>query len=429
MFGGEADMPEPVSAQFVYQDELVFLVGEPFLARDLEATGGAMSILRGPDRVHLLGNASGIGFLDPELVAHFVEPGAGTIPGRWVALDAAPRPEALYEGILTALNASDDQPLERLERRFRQKKGLPLATMLVGFTFLEEGPARHEERRTWLFTDIEQKRGEGPRVRRLLQAQAIAPNERARRVPELAGLKDTHIVVIGAGSLGAPVAVELAKTGVGQLDLFDGDRYDVNNSVRHILPAAHSGAPKVRAVAEMCQGLNPFIQVRSHELVVGKSVVGNTRLEEALTTANVVIDTTGVQAVGRFLGPTAHAADATLIVAGVTAGSYGADLFVIVPGEACFNCFLRAQDEETIPRPPAGPRSAITPIGCRHPTFSGAGFEATELAAIVSRRAIQATKATSYPGSGCNWMILSFRGAPHFQEGRLDPVPECEIHP
>lgn len=113
----------------------------------------------------------------------------------------------------------------------------------------------------------------------------------------------------------------------------------------------------------------------------------------------------------------------------VSPGKRVPDLFVIVPGEACFNCFLRAQDEETIPRPPAGPRSAITPIGCRHPTFSGAGFEATELAAIVSRRAIQATKATSYPGSGCNWMILSFRGAPHFQEGRLDPVPECEIHP
>jgi hypothetical protein len=144
-----------------------------------------------------------------------------------------------------------------------------------------------------------------------------------------------------------------------------------------------------------------------------------------LTAATLVIDTTGVQAVARFLEPQARATQTTLVVAGLTAGSFGADVFVVAPTGPCLDCFIRAEEQGVIEPPPAGERSAVTPIGCSHPAFSGAGFDATELAAVVTRRAIQASGLTAYPGSDDNWIVLDFRGDPHFRSGRLNAHDDC----
>jgi hypothetical protein len=62
----------------------------------------------------------------------------------------------------------------------------------------------------------------------------------------------------------------------------------------------------------------------------------------------------------------------------------------------------------------------VTPIGCRDPAFTGAGVEATELAAITARMAIRATGLTDYPSASANWIVVSFRSDPHYQEGRLE---------
>jgi molybdopterin/thiamine biosynthesis adenylyltransferase len=430
---GEADMPEPVSAQFHYDPEIIVLVAEPFFAPDLPVRSGTMTLLRGPGRAWVLGDATGLREIEPALSKRFTEPRARSWQGRWVAADAPPRPEAGSAGILAALESAQSHLLERLRRKFPKRKPKEKrsheVTMLVGITFLEEGPSRNQERRAWLFAEIKQLRGDKPRVARLLRAQALGRMERARRIPELAALASAHVVLIGGGSLGGSVALELAKAGVGKLDLFDDDVYDVNNSVRHVLPTTLAGTPKATAVAEACRALNPFIEVRGHQLAIGDSLAAAELLDRALETATILIDTTGAQTVARFLAEKARGVAAILIVAGLTAGSFGGDLFVVAPGAACLQCFLRAQQEGTIPKPPESERSAVTPIGCRHPAFAGAGFEATELATIVSRRAIQALGTTSYPATQNNWIVLAFRAEPHFREGQLAPLPDCGLHP
>jgi hypothetical protein len=424
---GEADMPEPVSAQFLYHPDVVILVPEPFLSDHLAATDGTMSVTRGDRRVAILRELGGVGRADEALVRRFR--GGGETAGRWVALDEAPRPEGQWVAVLQALDAAAAQPLERLAQRVARRKGPPGALTLFGLTFFEEGPHRGERRRTWMFAEVEKRRGAAARVTRLLRAQALTPAERSRRIPELVGLADTHIILIGAGSLGAPIALELAKAGVGCLDLFDGDLYDVNNAVRHVLAIEAAGELKAEALAAACGEINPFVDVRGHAVSVGDSRRGNELLVEALETAAVVIDTTGVQAVARFLEPRARATETTLLVTGLTAGSFGADLFVIAPSGPCLDCFLAAEADEadaTIVPPPAGERSAVTPIGCSHPAFSGAGFEATELAALVVRRAVQATGASDYPASDANWLVLDFRGGEHFRSGRLEVRCDCK---
>src|SRR5205085_6145536 len=132
------------------------------------------------------------------------------------------------------------------------------------------------------------------------------------------------------------------------------------------------------------------------------------------------MDTTGATTVARYLAAKTGEAGVPLLVAGLTAASRGGDLFVVQSDGPSFEQFLEAQQEGgPIPSPPSGEPSEVTPIGCRDPAFTGAGFEATELAAITARAAIRATELTDYPSTGANWIVVSFRSDPHYTEGRL----------
>lgn len=419
---GEARMAEPESAFFGRSDKVV-LVGEPFLTNELYVASGAMTIRHCGGRLRLLVEASGHARLDDALLERFPA-AASDIDGRWVSIWGRPTAEDYPERVLKEINEADPRIFEGLERRLkRATKGLPEVGRVVGLTFIEQGPTREEKRRNWLFVEVVQKRGYKPGLRRWpADTQALSRIERSRRLPELAGLAAARIVVIGAGSLGAPIAYELAKAGVGRLDIFDCDDYDVNNSVRHVLGVELAGELKVEAVAACCGGLNPFSDVHANVLCLGDSDEAHVLLDDLVAEASLVVDTTGATTVSRFLAEKTSERAVPLIVAGLTAASHGGDVFIVTPDGPGLDHFLEAQSDGRIPTPPAGQPSEVTPIGCRDLAFSGAGFEATELAAIAARAAVRATGLTEYAASANNWIVLDFRGEPHFHEGCLEPA-------
>ena len=75
-------------------------------------------------------------------------------------------------------------------------------------------------------------------------------------------LIDAHVLVVGAGGLGSPVALYLAASGVGHITLADHDVVDLTNLQRQI---AHStervGQPKVTSAAHAMHALNPDVRV------------------------------------------------------------------------------------------------------------------------------------------------------------------------
>ncbi|MCH7606180.1 MAG: ThiF family adenylyltransferase, partial [Chloroflexi bacterium] len=87
----------------------------------------------------------------------------------------------------------------------------------------------------------------------------------------LKGLFDTRVLesktvsVIGVGSGGSVVAVELAKTGVGNLILIDFDRLKTHNVARHVCGLADVGRFKTRAVRDVILQHNPAASVRCYE--------------------------------------------------------------------------------------------------------------------------------------------------------------------
>jgi molybdopterin/thiamine biosynthesis adenylyltransferase len=85
------------------------------------------------------------------------------------------------------------------------------------------------------------------------KALQLGPNDEAtlmlRAGPDAPRLKGFRAVVFGAGALGGNVAVALAESGVGTLDLVDGDILTPGNVVRHVAGHWAVGWPKVAAVA------------------------------------------------------------------------------------------------------------------------------------------------------------------------------------
>lgn len=70
-------------------------------------------------------------------------------------------------------------------------------------------------------------------------------------------LRDSTVVIIGAGSLGAPVAIQLAMAGVSKLIIIDPDKMRYSNVGRHPLGANHVGEKKAEALAEQLRKSYP----------------------------------------------------------------------------------------------------------------------------------------------------------------------------
>jgi molybdopterin/thiamine biosynthesis adenylyltransferase len=101
-------------------------------------------------------------------------------------------------------------------------------------------------------------------------------------------LLEAHVLVIGAGGLGSPVSLYLAASGVGRITLCDHDKVDLTNLQRQIVHTTDSiGKAKVSSARETLARINPAVAVEAlPERVEGA------RLEELVSTADVVVDAT-----------------------------------------------------------------------------------------------------------------------------------------
>jgi molybdopterin/thiamine biosynthesis adenylyltransferase len=77
-------------------------------------------------------------------------------------------------------------------------------------------------------------------------------------------LTKSHVLIVGAGGLGAPVALYLAASGVGKLTICDFDTVDLTNLQRQIIHTTQSvGINKaVSALQTICE-INPEVNVQT----------------------------------------------------------------------------------------------------------------------------------------------------------------------
>lgn len=99
-------------------------------------------------------------------------------------------------------------------------------------------------------------------------------------------LINSHVLIIGAGGLGAPAALYLAAGGVGTLTLADGDVVDLTNLQRQIIHStARIGQNKAQSAATALMALNPDTRV----ILYPQRLTGEA-LHTAVQSADVVLD-------------------------------------------------------------------------------------------------------------------------------------------
>ena len=85
-------------------------------------------------------------------------------------------------------------------------------------------------------------------------------------------LKDSRVLVVGAGGLGSPLALYLAAVGVGTLGLVDFDEVDATNLQRQILHGTKDiGRAKLDSARERLADVNPHVSVVTHDVRLDSS--------------------------------------------------------------------------------------------------------------------------------------------------------------
>jgi molybdopterin-synthase adenylyltransferase len=105
---------------------------------------------------------------------------------------------------------------------------------------------------------------------RRLTTEEIERYSRQIMVPDIGGkgqirLRQSRVLVIGAGGLGSPAAFYLAAAGVGTLGIIDPDKVELSNLQRQILHAtADIGRQKVESAQRKLNDLNPDVEIKTY---------------------------------------------------------------------------------------------------------------------------------------------------------------------
>ncbi|MBD9630186.1 MULTISPECIES: molybdopterin-synthase adenylyltransferase MoeB [Pseudomonadaceae] len=99
-------------------------------------------------------------------------------------------------------------------------------------------------------------------------------------------LKDSRVLIVGLGGLGAPVALYLAAAGVGELHLADFDTVDLTNLQRQIIHGTDSvGMGKVDSAIARLTALNPDVKLVAH-----RQALDADSLDAAVAGVDLVLD-------------------------------------------------------------------------------------------------------------------------------------------
>jgi molybdopterin/thiamine biosynthesis adenylyltransferase len=103
---------------------------------------------------------------------------------------------------------------------------------------------------------------------------------------ETSALAEKRVVIVGLGSGGSPVALELARAGIGHFTLIDFDRLELGNISRHVCGVNDLGRYKTLAVRDQVLQKNPYAEVSTMEVNVNQSL---SQVEDAVAACDLLI--------------------------------------------------------------------------------------------------------------------------------------------
>lgn len=270
-------------------------------------------------------------------------------------------------------------------------------------------------------------------------------SDMAERVAALAPLAGKKVVLFGAGGIGAPSAVELAKAGLGTLVVVEFDVIDPGNAPRWILGYQAAGLHKLDGIGQLLRWNWPYtkLELRHFRLGTPRTEGGGPPewafISETVKSADLIFDATAEVGVNYFLSELAKELEIPYITASATEGGWGGRVARFRPGndQACWVCLMHRETEVSGMIPPADPdpsTHSVWPAGCTDPTFTGTGFDVGTVSHAGVRLAASTLcegHAGAYPLADWDVAVYAFRDAVRALPGTVETFdlsqhPDCE---
>ncbi len=213
-------------------------------------------------------------------------------------------------------------------------------------------------------------------------------------LPDIGGggqlaLKQSKVLVIGAGGLGAPALLYLAAAGVGRIGIIDGDTVALSNLQRQVIHTdARQDVPKVFSAQVAIEALNPHVETRPYNRPLTEDIA-----EELFSEYDLILDGTDSYETRALVNRAAVAVGRPVLAGAISAWEGQVTLYDPASGAPCMACVF--------PNAPA-PGMAAT---CAETGVIGA------LPGVVgSMMALEAVKHITGAGSGLKGRMVIYDG-------------------
>ena len=160
---------------------------------------------------------------------------------------------------------------------------------------------------------------------------------RNKGILEVDILREKRVLIVGLGSFGSQIAVELAKAGVGSFALMDFDRVELHNLARHIATVNDIGRLKTDVVEDAVKGKNPYAEVDKYPVDLNDEPA---LLSEEVRKADIVVCATDNNRSRFALSKILKEEGKVGIFGRAITRAEGGDVFRYRPGGPCYSCLI-----------------------------------------------------------------------------------------
>ena len=272
----------------------------------------------------------------------------------------------------------------------------------------------------------------------LARGERTGEREIFARLPVASSLREKKVLLFGCGAIGSFVAVELARAGVGSLDLFDQDVVQPGNSLRWPLGRTALGIKKSVALYEFILQNYPWTNISAYTGQLGFAPVDVTwlppdfktrpspldQLQSLIQEADLIIDATASTEVQHTLTIHCRELNKPYIIGYVTEGLAGGIVARFQPNsEICWVCVNEHWYDKNLQELRVDETGVLTPVGCNQPTFTGGGFDLQEVSLEIVRSAVGLLSNGAYDPGEWSLAILEL-----LDDDELRILPQWTVH-
>lgn len=227
--------------------------------------------------------------------------------------------------------------------------------------------------------DIEKARSNGPL--RWIRTLNWATDQLRTRGESESVVRSSRVLILGAGAIGSAVAENLARSGVVDIAVMDGDLVEMGNLSRHTLSVSDCGHSKAKALVSRLNNCMLDVTAKAYETMFPPM---QTSMADAVRSYDVVIDCTGSDAVLESMGKFEWGAEKLFISLSIGWGAK--DFYCYATSETMFPATdAKELFSKHISFSPNLSLANREGIGCWHPVFPATADDIQQWSAIGTK--------------------------------------------